>query len=402
MSNNDWVQQGTPREADDWGQEQDDYGVPVETAEWDDYSSEQTVPVPTPHHPEPEAVVEEPSVAEPAVEEFVAVSGSVAEAPAFEEAPVEEAPAEAVAVEVSEPVADEAPVEETVEVSDPVVEAPAFEEAPVEESPVEEAPVEESPVEEAPGEESADGSPATQEDPDRTAVHAAFVASDVEAAAAEGATASIAGLYREDANERTQVIDTDAALAAEAAEEAQREEQLRLEREARAQRLGMVATSDANALREPHPPRPGLSGFGSFGALVLRLVLTFVLGVAAWQILGDIDATANYLGQTVLPYPREIAWGLGFTLAALAVMFLLGFGVRVAGFLLAAIAGCALAFLRWGPFPIFVEGLDGFRGDKELVLAAVGVLLFSIGGGKVGIDGAISTARWNAKLAKRS
>ena len=34
------------------------------------------------------------------------------------------------------------------------------------------------------------------------------------------------------------------------------------------------------------------------------------------------------------------------------------------------------------------------------ILAAIGILLFAIGGGKVGIDGAISKARWNSKLAR--
>ena len=42
MSNNDWVQAGTPRE-DEWADEQDDYGVPVSPVEWDDYAAEQSV-----------------------------------------------------------------------------------------------------------------------------------------------------------------------------------------------------------------------------------------------------------------------------------------------------------------------------------------------------------------------
>ncbi|HMS36758.1 MAG TPA: hypothetical protein PKA93_06325 [Arachnia sp.] len=40
MSNNDWVQAGTPRE-DEWADEQDEYGVPVSPVEWDDYAAEQ-------------------------------------------------------------------------------------------------------------------------------------------------------------------------------------------------------------------------------------------------------------------------------------------------------------------------------------------------------------------------
>ena len=61
MSNNEWVQEGTPRDAS-WSQEPDEYGTPVSPTEWDDYSTEQAVPVPRPRIPEPvepEPVVEE-------------------------------------------------------------------------------------------------------------------------------------------------------------------------------------------------------------------------------------------------------------------------------------------------------------------------------------------------------
>nr|WP_269452191.1 DoxX family protein [Tessaracoccus coleopterorum] len=125
-----------------------------------------------------------------------------------------------------------------------------------------------------------------------------------------------------------------------------------MEREARDQRLGLVATSEANALRDPNPPRrPGVGGFGSFGLLLLRLVVAGMLGVASMQILTSINATADYLGQTLIPYPREVAWGLGFGLAVMAVMLVLGLGVRAVGLLLALLAIGSLIFVRWGPFP---------------------------------------------------
>lgn len=448
MSGNDWVQEGTPKESDDWSQEQDDYGVPVET-DWNDYSSEQTVPVPTPRpaEPEPEPIIEPEPVVEveqPAAEsapepeaaadpfeqaglpeqlepteperaadeaEFAAPT-VVAESPEFAEpvaeptpprpvvveTPSEAAPAPAAEPELPAPAAFAAQVPDAgapdeAQLADPEAltetraidslhaeqpgEAPLNEEGSLgEETQVEETQVEETQVEET---QVVEELPSSE---DATAV-------------------GMAGLYRDETGERTQVIDTSAALAAEAAEEAEREEQLRLEKEARDQRLGLVATSEANALRDPLPPRrPGLGGFGSFGMLLLRLVLAFSLGVYAWQILGDVEGTADLLGQTLLPYPTEVTWALGFTLAAMAVMLVLGLGVRVVGFLLVVIAAGALAFLRWGPFPIFVDGMEGFIGDRELLLAGLGLLLFSIGGGKAGIDGAISKARWNAKLAK--
>ena len=62
----------------------------------------------------------------------------------------------------------------------------------------------------------------------------------------------------------------------------------------------------------------------------------------------------------------------------------------------------SLVFIRWGSFSIFVEGVEGFIGDKDLLLAAVGILFFSLGGGKAGVDGAISASRHHAREAKRS
>lgn len=44
-NSNEWVREGTPRE--DWDTDTD-YGVAMDPAEWDDYSQEQAVPVPTP------------------------------------------------------------------------------------------------------------------------------------------------------------------------------------------------------------------------------------------------------------------------------------------------------------------------------------------------------------------
>ncbi|MDO5677250.1 MAG: hypothetical protein Q4G35_07050, partial [Propionibacteriaceae bacterium] len=69
MSNNEWVQEGTPRDDAEWTEEADDYGVPVEPAEWDDYSDEQAMPVPPrPVQPEPEPEPEGEEAVEVAVE----------------------------------------------------------------------------------------------------------------------------------------------------------------------------------------------------------------------------------------------------------------------------------------------------------------------------------------------
>ena len=76
---------------------------------------------------------------------------------------------------------------------------------------------------------------------------------------------------------------------------------------------------------------------------------------------------------------------------------------RVVGFLLLAISVASLVFIRWGNFQIFTSGglwVDGFIGDKDLLLAAIGLLLLTIGGGAWGIDGAFRRARAEARAEK--
>lgn len=373
MSNNDWVQQGTPRD-DEWTAEQDDYGVPVEPAEWDDYASEQTVPVPpAPAQPEP---VDEPAdqIEEPA-----------AATPVPEPAPTDPA---------GEPDAwDEEPAspefQETAEDTTAAQEAEAGEQETVHER--DETALDEPTQHHLP--------PVAPE----TGAGVGPAAVPLAAGAAAGA-AAMAGLYRGDTDpERTQVIDgaQHQRLADELAEEERLAEQLRADREARAQRLGLVATSEANAVREAPAARPrGVGHFGSFGLFVLRLVTASILGVVGYQILSDVDATAEFIGRTLIPEPVTVAWSVGFGLAAMAVLLVIGLAVRVVGVLLAIVAGCSLAFIRWGQFSPFVDGMEGFLGDLDLLLLAVGIVFLTLGGGRWGIDGAFAKARQNAREAR--
>lgn len=373
MSNNDWVQQGTPRD-DEWTTEQDDYGVPVEPAEWDDYASEQTVPVPpAPAQPEP---VDEPAdhTEEPA-----------AGTPIPEPAPTDPA---------GEPDAwDEEPAspefQETAEDTTAAQEAEAGEQETVHER--DETALDEPTQHHLP--------PVAPE----TGAGVGPAAVPLAAGAAAGA-AAMAGLYRGDTDpERTQVIDgaQHQRLADELAEEERLAEQLRADREARAQRLGLVATSEANAVREAPAARPrGVGHFGSFGLFVLRLVTASILGVVGYQILSDVDATAEFIGRTLIPEPVTVAWSVGFGLAAMAVLLVIGLAVRVVGVLLAIVAGCSLAFIRWGQFSPFVDGMEGFLGDLDLLLLAVGIVFLTLGGGRWGIDGAFVKARQNAREAR--
>ena len=128
MSNNEWIQEGTPRD-EEWTAEQDDYGVPVEPSEWDDYASEQTVPVPpAPSQPVPEpAPVEHPVEAVSEWDDDESGAEQAGEPEGFEETPAaepegfEEAPAaepegfeEAPAAE-PEPLVEPAATDETTQ-----------------------------------------------------------------------------------------------------------------------------------------------------------------------------------------------------------------------------------------------------------------------------------------------
>lgn len=304
-------------------------------------------------------------------------------------------------------------------------EAEASEPEAVEDEParaVEDEPAEDEPVADEPAaaEEEPEETAPEQVDDEPTAVREAVpfgrpvnpepVSPSLAGPAAAGASveslsspSAMAGLYRGDADE-TQVLEPNLGrrtLEDEAREEEARAAALRAEKEERDRRLGTVQTSEANAEREVRSRRRGVGGFGSFGLFVLRLVTAAILGVIAYQVLYSIDDTAEFLAQRpLIPEPRLMAWIVGFSLAAMAVMLIIGLGVRIVGFLLASLAIATLSLIRWGAFSPFVEGMEGFLGDRDLLLAAVGFLFLSIGGGRLGIDGAISRAREEAREAK--
>ncbi len=379
MSNNDWVQQGTPRDGE-WAAE-DDYGVPVEPEEWDDYASEQTVAVPPAPSSEPEAEPEAEAEAEPEPEATVTAAEESSEVEsAGDEPPV-----------ADERTPDEEPDSPAVDEWGPAVDAT-----------------------EEPGEDVSEENETTdipEADTDTTEDQDGIDPDTAAVLATAGTGAGMAGLYRgvgstEDPQpviEQTQVIDDsqETRLAAEVAEEERIAQQVKSEQEARDQRLGVVPRSEANAVREPVTAKRGVGHFASFGLFVLRLVTAAIIGVVGYQILSDIDATTEFLSQTRIPEPETVSWVLGFGLAGMAVLLVIGLAVRVVGTLLAAVAGGSLAFIRWGSFSPFVEGMEGFLGDLDLLLAAVGILFLTIGGGRWGIDGAFAKARENARESRQ-
>ncbi len=503
-ANGEWVRQGTPRDDADWNKEQSEYGTALSPTEWDDYSSEQSVPVAAPRAQTPEGAptadspdtpegrdpepvpgqepdAEEdyrsnetetgtadnptgdpdargtepvPDAPEPAGSTAVAAETGLgvgedqyvqdqgeettrprpivpdASGPSEEDAsrgsaesggrdgmePAAEEPATSGADDAEEREDSEEPHVQAAEylAVAPVPVDPAMDEredagptGTESESPserrTEDVIASDDPVADddddaddpTPGEQSVDSGDDEMEA--TQAVPVAVVAVDAETTAAVPD-----GLYRAGGAESSAVADE--TYPDVDVEEERLQARLDAERQAREQRLGAVATSSENASREDAGPARITTDrfFPSFSLFVLRLVTASILGVTSWQILGSgVDETANFLaGYPLIPEPRLVAWILGFTLAALALLLVIGLLQRLVGLLLLAIAVATLTFIRWGSFSIFQADTSGFLGDRDLLLAAVGLLLLGMGGGRWGIDGAFRASRAASKAER--
>ncbi|RCK69217.1 DoxX family protein [Desertihabitans brevis] len=160
----------------------------------------------------------------------------------------------------------------------------------------------------------------------------------------------------------------------------------------RQQALGVREPAPAEEDHEPTVDKRSTDRFlGSLGLFLLRLVVAVIMGVHGAQKLLDIDGTTQFFASTALPYPEVFALvtAIGEVLVALALV--LGLLVRVAGLGIVAISVGALVFVYWYRWPFSDQ--PGFQGELELLLAAVGFLLFCLGGGWWGIDAAMRRGR---------
>lgn len=448
----DWVRQGTPRDVDsEWNDEQSEYGTALSPAEWDDYTSEQSVPVDPPSQQVVPPPADQPEAAQHDADQ--PYSDQSAPETAYSDEPVGEPAQDPVAVAAaipddesyaSEPTADypelqdgqdDRAVQEPGAYDETAVEEPAYEEPAAEELPYEDPatdePYDEDETRVSPAVAQADEAAATEhsdqwsdERRDDDQAHEDLGETQVVPAVADGSPAATAiaaggagaaavaagaaalpeGLYRAGSSSDQTAVIPDRNWEVDEAEARERElqQQLDAERRARNERLGVVATSPENELRSRDNSYKVSTDrfFSSLGLFVLRLVTAAILGVAAYQILTDVDGTTDFLSQTIIPEPRLVTWILGFTLAAMALLLVIGMLQRVVGFLLLALAVCSLIFVRWGSFSPFIAGREGFLGDKDLLLAGIGLLLVGTGGGLWGVDGAFRRARASARAEK--
>jgi len=185
-------------------------------------------------------------------------------------------------------------------------------------------------------------------------------------------------------------------LAEEEAQRAAAEAQARqdAERAARDQALGAVPTPlDDDVMPEPVPRADNDRFFPSLGLMLVRLTLAAFIASRGVQVLFDINGTTNWLTDQNVPWPHVVTWVLAVGLLVCAAMFVLGFGTRVAGAVIAATVIAVLVYIRWGYTSVFVEGQTGFTGDVDLLVGAMALLLLFVGAGGWAIDAGMRHAR---------
>lgn len=201
--------------------------------------------------------------------------------------------------------------------------------------------------------------------------------------------------------EKARQLEDEAAARREAEARAREEARARAdERASRERALGNVE-APVEADVAPLKLEKGANDkfFGALGLFLLRIITAIVVGVRGIQVLTDIPGTQQALESVNVPSAGPISWALGIALLVIAVMLLFGFGARVAGFVLAALAiAIALLFYWTTQFTIFQEGQQGIAGDFEALLAAIGILFMFVGAGGWSIDGGMRRARAKRRM----
>jgi uncharacterized membrane protein YphA (DoxX/SURF4 family) len=159
------------------------------------------------------------------------------------------------------------------------------------------------------------------------------------------------------------------------------------ERQQRNRQLGTITPPPEPYVHVAPAKADNDKALGSLGLFLLRLITAGVIGVRAYQMFTRHDAAVLRLTERGAPEPELIAWTEAGVLALIAVALFIGFGTRLSAFLLAAAAIANIVFMQWGAFDPLRSGVEGIRGDFELLLAAIGLTLLVLGSGGWAIDG---------------
>lgn len=217
------------------------------------------------------------------------------------------------------------------------------------------------------------------------------------AADAAVATPAIAPLFREPRTTDSvatgaPLVDADTTEGAPVENEAEKTAVIDrdAEREARQKRLGIVAAPapvDEPVVPVAKPTRTTDKWHGSLGLFLLRLATGALLITQGWAHLSHWTETQEFFANSVLPQPQWFALGVSIAEIVAGVLLVLGLLTRFAGLLLVAIEAILLAFFIYGKSgAIFTPGEPGFKGDIEILFAAIGLLFLLLGGGGLAID----------------
>jgi uncharacterized membrane protein YphA (DoxX/SURF4 family) len=125
---------------------------------------------------------------------------------------------------------------------------------------------------------------------------------------------------------------------------------------------------------------------GALALLILRLVVAGIFGIHGLQKVQHLDATRANFAQNGIPYADTMAFVVGVCEVAIAIALIFGIAVRVAGIGIVLIAVGALVYVVWRSGSVFTDGKEGFAGELELLLAAVGLAFAGVGGGGWTVD----------------
>lgn len=133
---------------------------------------------------------------------------------------------------------------------------------------------------------------------------------------------------------------------------------------------------------------------GALGLLLLRLGTAALLAVTGLQKIDQRPGTVSMLRAAGLPAPDVLGALLGPVQLAMALALVLGLAVRVVGLGLLAQSVVALVLVDWaGRTDVFLPGVSGLAGERQLLLAAIGAALIGLGGGALGLDARVRARR---------
>ena len=161
-------------------------------------------------------------------------------------------------------------------------------------------------------------------------------------------------------------------------------------REARAKRLGIVSAAPPVAEQvvvAPKVKRTTDKWHGSLGLFLLRFATAALLFVQGYSRLMHWTATKEFFSHSVLPNSTYFAIAVIAAELLAALLLVFGFMTRFAGVLLVSVEVIFLAFFIYGKSgAIYTPGEAGFRGDIEILMAAIGLLFLLLGGGGFAMD----------------